>query len=508
LEGSILRTLAATHSNALEILLRQTQTWPQKARGHGIGGWRRRGRRQRLAWTAQDRTFALLGGWLIIVFLLGGGSRADIQSLMLLRPAAVLVLAYAIAGLRREHIAEHRVLLGLAAAWLGLHLFQIVPLPPELWRALPGRSIIAEIDRDTGLGDVWRPLTMVPPATRNAIWAMLPPVAVLLLGIQLDSARRERLLPLLLGLGLISALIGALQLLGDPQGGLYFYRITNNGSAVGLFANRNHQAIFLATLPAMLLVWAALRSGKMPMRADRSRLHWAVAAGGILIVTPLILVTGSRAGLVTSLVCLLAVPAMLATWSLAAPAGGQSPPARAWLRPAALLLLAIAGLAMLTVVLGRGLAFDRLVGTDGSDARVRILGTVLAMIRLYWPLGTGFGSFTDVFQVHEPRELLAPVYMNHAHNDWLELALSGGLPAVALAAAAVVVFAVAAGRLLRPDCEDRDEVLMGRLGLLIILMLALASLGDYPLRVPSLASLAVVAALWAAPSTSRRQAGQ
>lgn len=444
----------------------------------------------RFAWIVSHRAFALLIGFMALVFLLGGGARADIQSLLLLRPVSALVLLFALASLRHEHFAGHRLLLGLAVAWLGLHLLQLVPLPPEIWQALPGRDIVAEIDRATGLGEVWRPLTMVPPATRNAAWALLAPLAVLVLGIQLDAAARERLLALLLSLALASALLGVLQLLGDPQGPLYFYRITNNGSAVGLLANRNHQAVFLTTVPPMLFAWAALRSSRM-QNMSPSWTYWGCAAGGTLLVTPLILVTGSRSGLVTSLLGLLAIPALLAGRSVR-PQG----PAMT------LLALAITSLGLLTVMLGQGIAFERLLGSDADDQRVRILGPLLDMIRLYSPWGSGFGSFTEIYELHEPRRLIAGFYMNHAHNDWLELALTGGWPSLALAAIAVVGWFVRLAQLLRPSGEP-DRVLLGRLGLLILLMFAAASLGDYPLRTPALACLAVVAALWAAPPPKR-----
>jgi O-antigen ligase len=346
---------------------------------------------------------------------------------------------------------------------------------------------------------------MVPYATRNALWTLAAPLAVLLLGIQLGPDQRERLLPVLFGIGIFSALLGILQLIGDPGGGLFFYRITNYGSAVGLFANRNHHAIFLATLPPMLLAWAALRSSRTQAPAVPWA-PWAGAAGGILLVVPLILVAGSRSGLLSLVLGLLAVPAILVSWS--ATAGQARPMTRriAWLRPAALLLLLLAVMAVtaLTLALGRGLALERLIGSDETDMRLRVLGPVLGMIRLYLPWGSGLGTFTEIYELHEPHRLLAPFYMNHAHSDWLELVMTGGVPALLVAAAAIVVFLARLVQLLRPGVsrgtDDRDRVLIARTGLLILLMLGLASVGDYPLRTPSLACLAMIAALWAAPA--------
>ncbi|MFI2901517.1 O-antigen ligase family protein, partial [Klebsiella aerogenes] len=68
----------------------------------------------------------------------------------------------------------------------------------------------------------------------------------------------------------------------------------------------------------------------------------------------------------------------------------------------------------------------------GADVRVHALPSVLAMIRIYFPAGSGFGGFDTIFRVHEPYALLKPTYFNHAHNDWLEILLDGGLPAALL----------------------------------------------------------------------------
>jgi O-antigen ligase len=442
----------------------------------------------------RDRTFGVLAAWLVMVFLLGGGSRADIASLMILRPASVLVLAYGLAGLKAGHVRANRFLFAMAAAWIVLMLLHLLPLPPTVWRALPGRGIIEEVDRAAGLGDVWRPLTMVPHATRNALWAMIAPLAVLVLGARLDARQRFRLLPLILALGLFSALLAVLQILGDPRGPLYFYHITNHGSAVGLFANRNHQAIFLATLLPMLAVWAKMRSkGERPTAQAR---RWAyrtpIMAGACvlvaLLVILLILVTGSRAGMIMALVALLLLPFVLA--------GGRDELSSRWRVTAWLLPLGVVALVGATVLLDRALAVERLISSQtAEDMRIRILPTLLRMIGTYAPWGSGFGTFEQVYKLHEPDGLLATFYMNHAHNDWLELALTGGVPALVLVAIAVAAFLLALVRQ-AGAAAGGEAVRFTRLGLGIVLIFGLASLSDYPLRVPSLACLAIVAALW------------
>ena len=53
--------------------------------------------------------------------------------------------------------------------------------------------------------------------------------------------------------------------------------------------------------------------------------------------------------------------------------------------------------------------------------KVRALPTIERLIAAYAPWGSGLGTFEQVFKLHEPDALLSPSYLNHAHNDWLEL---------------------------------------------------------------------------------------
>lgn len=446
----------------------------------------------------QQVTFIILSLWLTLIFLFGGGARADIASLSFLRPISVLVLAYAIAGLSPAVLREHRFPLGMGLAVLLLPLLQLVPLPPQLWQLLTGRELLVEIGREAGLGNRWLPLTMAPAATWNALWALVAPLGVLVLGIQIDDKQRAALLPLLLMLGLASAVIGMLQMLGDPRSALYFYDITNNGAPVGLFANRNHQAVFLASLIPALFVWTAGQAPRAPVggaRMPRPVVMAALAAGATLLLL-LILVSGSRSGMFTALIALLAVPFLVRDRSrepVSRPRQGwaNGPALRSWLMP-----VCLAGLVGIAILLDRALAFDRLMRWESADEmRVRILPVMMDMLGLYLPWGTGLGSFEAVYQVHEPYRLLTSSYMNHAHNDWLELVLTGGVPAMLLLAIAATALVLRLKNSVSSKAMGRRSSLEG-LALVIILILFVASITDYPLRTPSMSCLLSVAFVW------------
>ena len=395
-------------------------------------------------------------------------------------------------GLGLSHIREYRFLFGMAAAILMLMAFHLVPLPPSVWSIFPGREIVTEIDKLLEQGGVWRPLSLVPSASWNSLYALMVPLTVLVLAAQIQHEQRFQLLAVLIALGLLSGFWGLLQSIGPSESQLYLYRITNNGAAVGLFSNRNHQAVFLASLFPMLAVFASFGVRTV----EQAKLYgWlAIAAGAILI--PLLLVTGSRAGLVAGLIGL-----GFAFVLYRRPATSEHKKRKARPRFDPRLMIGAFATIMLggiTFLLARAQALERLSANDKTDElRLQIWGPIVEMAGKYFPLGSGAGSFVEIYQIGEPNNLLGINYINHAHNDWLETYLTMGLPGLLLLGVSIGAFLVVAWRHTRSAGRNRQTA-FGRLGAIVIFLLAAASIFDYPLRIPSLACVFVIACIWIA----------
>jgi len=430
----------------------------------------------------------------VAAILLGGSPRADVSSLIVLRPLGVVAFACALWNVRTGEVRPYRWQLGIALGALCLITLQLVPLPPAVWRALPGREIITDIDAAMAMTGLWRPLTMTPIATCNSLWWILLPIAVLVSGTSTAARTRHGLLTLWLIAGLLSGLIGYLQVIAPGQmRWLYFYAVSNQPAGVGLFANRNHQALLLACLFPMLAIFASGRGGLL---SSRMRLSVAAAAGVVLV--PLILVTGSRAGLLLGIMGLIAVP-----WLYHAqpyhPGLRNSRP-RMHLRRHVMLCVAVFAVVFAALAMTRAEAVQRWFEADplGSGGRFPVWSVILANWSDYFPWGSGIGSFQQIFLLHEPSSLLSFTYRNQAHSDWLDLLMTGGLPGLVLLAAGLAFYGLAVRRMIclakhqrYGACEDHF-----RLGVVIIGMLMVASLFDYPLRTPSLVCLLATAALW------------
>lgn len=432
------------------------------------------------AWTRPSLSFAVLLILLALCALGGGSSYTDTTSLLYLRPAALVAAAFFLFQIRS--FGEYRFPLLLLCGLAILMALQLVPLPPELWTAFPGRERYLEAAQAAGLPQPWRPLSLSPDATWNSLISLLIPGAALLGVAAMEPREREYLVPVLIALVLISVFVGLLQAAGGRDSLLYTYRRFHEGLPIGLFANRNHQAALLAMGFPALSVWAANASAGR----DRVRVRTAIAACLGILLIPAILVTGSRSGMVLALI------GIVAAW-LVRPAR-RAPLRKRLLVPALGLGMLIAIIAV-TLYFDRGVSIARLTEHNGleGEARLRIIPISIEILRTFFPVGAGFGSFDPLYRGFESAEDILPSFANRAHSDSVELLIEGGLPALLLLLAFIAWVAISAWRLRHSASHSRAALTLGRLGLAIIVILLAASTSDYPLRTPLMAALLAIA---------------
>ncbi|SBV32762.1 conserved membrane protein of unknown function [uncultured Sphingopyxis sp.] len=432
--------------------------------------------------------------FLVFVFLTGGGARSDIASLPLLRGGAVLFAFWAalqMDGSDWRRVRTPLLLLGALTAWIGI---QLIPLPPAMWQGLPGRETIAAIDRLLGQPDIWRPISLTPSQGFNSLLAMTVPFAALLVYSRGSAEDGSRILFAVVGIACVSALLGLVQIMSGPSSGAYLYRITNSQDMVGLFANRNHHSIFLAS---SVIIAAMLLRDEFMRKQRRGLVCVCLALVGVSLTVMTVLI-GSRAGLVAGVVAFSAGYLMVASaWQSHGSRRTSGAPALSPRRAKWLLYAPVVAMALL---LGGGLwassrmtAFSRVLGADvAEDMRVQAWSTVQSMLETYWVMGSGFGSFPDVYEMFEPDRLLQPSYFNHAHNDWAEIFITGGVPAMVIMIAAIAWIVRGALR------RGTRGLLKGHRGdirlsaMLILCLIALGSVVDYPLRVPSIQLLSII----------------
>ncbi len=434
--------------------------------------------------TAPSLSALLLLALLATLWVAGGASRGDVSGQVIVRTVATLLLASTILLGARPARANQLGLLPIVTlliAAMALPLLQLIPLPPSWWQELPGRAIFVDAASASGQSQPWRPWAIVPGGAVNAAASLLVPITALALVAQLRDDERTWLPGILLTMVAASTITGLLQFSGMGANN----PLINDsvGQVSGTFANRNHLALFLAIGCLLAPAWAFLDDRRPGWRAP-------VALALVLLFVLTILATGSRAGLALGVFALALGPLMV-----------RANIARAlrryprWVLPAlaAAIIAVVAIFVLASVAADRAVAINRALAVDpGQDMRSRALPTVFNMVMTYFPAGAGLGGFDPLFRLHEPFGLLKTTYFNHAHNDWLEVVLDAGILGAAVLIAAVGWWAWASIRVWRYG----DTI--GRLGSVMLLLVMIASLFDYPARTPMIMVTIVFAAVWLA----------
>ena len=443
------------------------------------------------AWSTRalpKRVWPWVAGMALVLVLGGGNWTIPLPRLLAqLVGVAMLVAALALPVAAQGEDAADRLTTvdRLVLALLALFALHMVPLPPWLWSALPGRELAALADRQVFGAPLWRPLSIDPSATLDSLLMLLPALAVYCAARRGGEERRRALLAgTLLALG--AAIATGLLQLGLPDGALQFYPRGDYANPVGFFTNRNHQATFL--LMALPLAVLLLDGGRRAPGGGRGGLPVLfVLALGVAIAA---LVTGSRSGAALLPVALVATAL---GWLGTEPGRDTAGPGlrRLWLAVAMLVAIAL-GLGLLAASGADSLSAVLRRGEVAEDQRFDFWPLVAGAGAAFWPMGSGIGTFLEGYEMHEPLSAVAPLYLNHAHNDYLEIFLEAGIPGLILALVAIAELAALGWRAWRRG--EPVAARPARLAAVALLLPVLHSLVDYPLRTISITCLFALAA--------------
>ncbi|WBY17290.1 O-antigen ligase family protein [Erythrobacteraceae bacterium WH01K] len=426
-----------------------------------------------------------------LVLLTGGASRGEVPQLALLYPGSILLLAFVAIRGGLANLGSLKIPALLLGGYMLWTLAQLIPLPHAIWSSLPQRAVIAEIDDLVGLGQVWRPITFAPERTLSTFFGLFTPLAALLIAATLPMADRQRnlrrILLLAIGANAILALVHAV-LGGDA---LHFYEISNDDRPVGFFANVNHSVVLSAIGIVLCGMELAVAGGKSRRTQGRSGAAFiALATGVSLLCFVHLLIGGSRQGLIVMLPALLAAFAVFLAGRDKEKRGSKGAYQRkvgsaldVISRHRVAVLLALP--ALMTggfLLLGEIPALSRLYDESLADnVRWTLYSPLIEMVSSFWLLGSGMGSFEDVYYMFETSALLAPFYVNQAHNDWLQIIIEGGVPAIALLACALILIGRRIFTVFRLGADGPARTVAW---MAIVVILSFASLVDYPLRTP------------------------
>jgi len=445
-----------------------------------------RARRSTLTLPLEPRALAL-PAYLAAAIVLGGASAAGlIPNLLLQLGGAALLFLVALRPSHRPAARAEKMLMWLGAVFVIVALLQLIPLPATLWPSLPGRGPVAHGFTLIGAPLPTLPLSLDPMAAVVSLLSMAVAAGIFLLVIRADDRSLAAFALTLTVMAAVSVVVGLIQLVNGEHSPLYLYSSTNRGQPVGFFANSNHLAtLVLTAMPFLAALVATVRA-----RDDRVE-GWApdtILLGALAVILLLgVVVDGSIAGLG------LFLPTLVGCYFLIRRGRNRR------------LLMIGAGVTLLLVAVFVIAAFNSpiLAGYAqtslgaGPTSRLGFYQHTIAAIGTYFPFGTGLGSFVSVFPAFENPQQVDSIFVNHAHNDYLEFVLELGL------AGLVLILAFLAWWVWRTLSiwRDPESGLLPRAATISSAMVLAHSLVDYPARTAAiLAVMVACCAIMARPT--------
>jgi O-antigen ligase len=367
----------------------------------------------------------------------------------------------------------------------------------------------------------WHATSIDPQATLVAL-GLYVGFALLLAGL-VASLHRQRLSLLAKGiaaLGVTLAVIGVVQRAAVGNQPLVYgvFQATPLSAPFGPFLNRNHYAGWMAMAIPLVLGYACavMEQSRRPRSASPADwLRWTVTpdasrfmtiAFALLAMSASLIVTGSRSGIVSLAVAMVAFGTMM---------GGRAGAGAARRLAAAALVVLFLGA---VVWAGPATIVDRF-SAAGADlpGRVTAWRDALRIAADFPVFGSGLGTFGPAMIVYQSGSRIS-MYAQ-AHNDYLQLAAEGGAIVVVPAVVLVVILIrqglrrwrearVMHERDGRPDRALNSPVLVRwiRIGAVAgLVAIAVQSTMEYSLQRPGNTALCVLLiglALQRLPSTS------
>lgn len=385
----------------------------------------------------------LLGSVLFISLLIGGGTASGLYTDTLIEIAAIVSAAAVFSRASSQAVPKFAFwLLFFAVALLVL---QVIPLPSTFFRDVRPEAL---------LGDPWlvgetrsRFISVGVGRTIECLLYLIAVAAFFLGVVRLRPEQVYGLLPFFFMGVICNGLAGAIQfsLANDVAiEGLLPFTIN-----AGLFANQNHfSALLFVSIP--FVVYYGLFRG-----------HLLSGSLGLMTVLLLLLAAGSRAGVLIGLAITVISVVFLS--------------ARSRINGFGVFALFI-GLSVYTIGAWTTIGAKE---ADPAFGRGEFARTTIDGIKENWITGVGFGNFQKAYQIYEKEGMIFSAYVNHAHNDYLEIAFEGGAIAILLMALYFIFLCGSYAKIRREPLQ--------KTALLSVSFLLIHSLVDYPLRTAALA---------------------
>jgi putative inorganic carbon (hco3(-)) transporter len=423
--------------------------------------------------------FALITGIVLAVLAFGGTEPTSFAAVEILFAGTAAVL---FAPWSRGQLAAafSRRSLWVPALVVALVLLQLCPLPVVSATHINTEALPGDTSNFTHL-------TIEAFATRAQLLIFLSCILAFVLTqiVCHDPSRRRHLVVAFAGLAIFEAFYGLIQYLTGWQTIFGYVKRYDLQEATGTYINRNHYAGFLEMIFPFTIALALRELRKLQRKTHPFRWRTALATSGLqtlmlwlsisIVLFAAVVFSRSRMGILCLCISLVLTAGLYSTSRLNRKAG--------LLLCAAFLVVSMA----VTVWVGLGSVLNRFqtVGQEYASqdySRLSIWRDALTLIGQHPWVGTGFGTFPIAYTAVQTSFL--GQFVNHAHDDYLELASDLGIPAALALVGSFVWVLARAVWISRAKTENLDRHLAVACAGSILAIL-LHSFADFNLYIPA-----------------------
>ena len=333
--------------------------------------------------------------------------------------------------------------------------------------------------------DISGAISINPYETRTSLMRLITYGLVFWLAVQLgrDRSKADAILNAIAFAILAYSILGIVLLSVSKDSFLGFQRWWPADSATSTFANRNHFATF-AGLGCVIFLTFLLRSMRGAIPVDREgRLIFNVERVmhsfssfssyylfGLMVTLGALILSNSRAGLIFTL---LALSVLIAIRAMRSRLRG--------LVIGAMIAIALGAFVVLFNLSGHRLS-ERFAKLDvARNERFAVHNIVLEAVGDAPWLGTGYGTFADVFPMYRDQSISSHVIWDRAHNTYLELLLELGLPG---GLALLLAIGLCIWRCLWASFSRQRNSHIPQIGFAASVLVMTHSLVDFSLQIP------------------------
>jgi len=246
-------------------------------------------------------------------------------------------------------------------------------------------------------------------------------------------------------------------------------------AASGTFVNKNHFAAYLNMVVACLIGLILFDSYSDKARSGSKSLDWTasrnVLVGFLCIVVFSLVITQSRGAGISFVISMLAL-----LISIAVNPTGRN---RFGFR---VLVLAIICLSV-AAFFGHEIISDRILSAEQDvSSRTEIWTLSTQLIKDFPMFGVGVGNYAAAIPLYESKNM--GVFINHAHNDYLELMAEQGVVGFSIFALIILICALNALKVI-VYCKDPKVLIITGVGIFGVTSMLAHAVVDFNFYIPS-----------------------